>query len=158
MLLHGFYRLKSCDPQLLEFITDVTNNIHNGKQTDILIMDFSKAFHMVEHKHLLAKLIHHDITGWINRRDTELPIQPQTGCDTKWFYNYCRNVTPGMPQWSVLRPCHFLLHINGIPNQLDYTVRLFAEDTMEYLTIQSDDDIQALQHYLNIIFAWEQKW
>ncbi len=51
---HGFRSLRSCETQLVEFITDVTNNMHNGKQTDILIMDFSKAFDKVGHERLLA--------------------------------------------------------------------------------------------------------
>ncbi len=63
---HGFRSLRSCEIQLLEFITDVTNNMHNGKQPDILIMDFSKAFDKVGYEHLLAKLVHYGITGKTN--------------------------------------------------------------------------------------------
>ncbi len=40
--------------------------MHNGKQTDILIMDFSKAFDKVGHERLLAKLVHYGITGKTN--------------------------------------------------------------------------------------------
>jgi hypothetical protein len=39
----------SCETQLLEFIDDVTLNMENGKQTDIFVMDFSKAFDKVSH-------------------------------------------------------------------------------------------------------------
>ena len=42
-LQHGFREKLSCETQLLEFITDITNRTHQGKQTDVLIMDFSKA-------------------------------------------------------------------------------------------------------------------
>ncbi len=50
------------------------------------------------------------------------------------------------------------MYINDMPDQLQSTVRLFADDTMAYLTIESDDDTQALQHNLNLLAAWEYKW
>lgn len=31
----------ACESQLIEFVDDVTNNMVVGKQTDIMIMDFS---------------------------------------------------------------------------------------------------------------------
>jgi hypothetical protein len=43
-LQHGFHTGRSCETQLLEFIDDVTLNMENGKQTDMLVMDFLKAF------------------------------------------------------------------------------------------------------------------
>jgi hypothetical protein len=36
-LQHGFRTGRSCETQLLEFIDDVTLNMENGKQTDILV-------------------------------------------------------------------------------------------------------------------------
>jgi hypothetical protein len=52
--------------QLAEFIDDVTQNLHNSKQTDVLIMDFSKVFHKVSHNLLMHKLKHYGIRGKIN--------------------------------------------------------------------------------------------
>jgi hypothetical protein len=39
---HGFRSKLSCETQLIEFIEDVANNMNQRKQTDVLIMDFSK--------------------------------------------------------------------------------------------------------------------
>ncbi len=50
------------------------------------------------------------------------------------------------------------MYINDIPDQLWSTLRLFADDTMAYLAIESEDDVQALQHDLNLLAAWEHKW
>ena len=36
--------------------TTKVNNLHTGKQTDLIILDFSKAFDKVPHKKLLRKL------------------------------------------------------------------------------------------------------
>ena len=66
-LQHGFRKFRSCETQLLEFIDDVTKHIENSTQTDILIMDFSKAFDKVSHNLLVHKLHHYGIQGKINK-------------------------------------------------------------------------------------------
>ena len=64
-LQHGFQRGLSCETQLTEFIDDITRNLDNGKQTDCLIMDFSKAFDKVSHSLLTHKLEH----SWNHREN-----------------------------------------------------------------------------------------
>ena len=66
-LQHGFRRHRSCETQLLEFIDDVTLNLENSHQTDVLIMDFSKAFDKVSHNLLALKLKHYGIQGKTNK-------------------------------------------------------------------------------------------
>ncbi len=59
-LQHGFRDSRSCETQLIEFVGDVVNNIQRGKQTDVLIMDFSKAFDKVGHLRLLNTMVSKD--------------------------------------------------------------------------------------------------
>ena len=54
-LQHGFRKNRSCETQLLEFTDDVSKNLEEGKQTDVLVMDFAKAFDKVCHSLLLHK-------------------------------------------------------------------------------------------------------
>ena len=65
-LQHGFRDQRSCETQLLEFIQDVTNNMQQGTQTDVCILDFSKAFDKVGHLRLLEKLKWYGIGGDVN--------------------------------------------------------------------------------------------
>ena len=65
-LQHGFRSKRSCETQLLEFVDDVTKNMENGEQTDVLVMDFSKAFDKVSHSLLVHKLHHYGIKGKVN--------------------------------------------------------------------------------------------
>ena len=44
-------------------------------------------------------------------------------------------VLSGVPQGYHLGPCLFLLYINDLPETLFSSVRLFANDTISYLTI-----------------------
>ena len=61
-LQHGFRRFKSCESQLIEFVSDIVDNSH-AQQTDITILDFSKAFDKDRHNRLLYKLENYGIIG-----------------------------------------------------------------------------------------------
>ena len=60
-LQHGFRDRRSCETQLIEFQADILPNIKNGMQTDVLIMDFSKAIDKVGHMHLMEKLKYYGV-------------------------------------------------------------------------------------------------
>ena len=43
-LQHGFRKARSCDTQLVSFIHDLASRLDEGGQTDVVVMDFAKAF------------------------------------------------------------------------------------------------------------------
>ena len=53
---HGFRRGRSCETQLTELTHDLLTSMHNGRQTDMIVMDFSKAFDKVSHNKLISSL------------------------------------------------------------------------------------------------------
>ena len=67
---HGFRGKRSCESQLLLFTQDLLENMDRGVQTDVVVMDFSKAFDKVPHQRLKIKLDHYGIRGhtqeWIS--------------------------------------------------------------------------------------------
>ena len=65
-LQHGFRSKRSCETHLIEFIDETSNNMASEKQTDVLIMDFSKAFDKVSHSLFVHKLEHYGIRGKTN--------------------------------------------------------------------------------------------
>ena len=62
-LQHGFRKARSCDSQLLITVDDIAHNMDDGLQTDLVLLDFSKAFDKVPHVRLLHKLQHYGIGG-----------------------------------------------------------------------------------------------
>ena len=66
---HGFRKKYSCTSQLLTLIHSLAESINSKGQTDIIFLDFSKAFDKVCHKKLLSKLqacgIHGENLSWI---------------------------------------------------------------------------------------------
>ena len=70
----------------------------------------------------------------------------------------CVPVISCVPQGSVLGPCLFLFYINDIVDSLTSTVCLFADDTMIYLAVKSEQDIKTFQKDLDKLAAWRKTW
>jgi len=47
---HCFYAKHSCESQLLSFTQEIYDKLVAGKQTDLIVMDISKAFDKLDHK------------------------------------------------------------------------------------------------------------
>ena len=62
-LQHGFREKRSCETQLVMLVEDLARSLQEGKQTDLVLLDFSKAFDKVNHEKLLYKLHQYGITG-----------------------------------------------------------------------------------------------
>ena len=148
---HGFRSEHSCESELISFTQEVYDNLENGNQTYIIVMDFSKAFDKVDHNKLIYKL-------------SALGIHPLTTRCIKSFLQ-CRTqqvridvctsdtlpVISGVPQGSILGPCLFLTYINDLPESVKSKVRLFADDTIMYLTVRSTTDSSILQNDLHAL-------
>ena len=56
LLQHGFRVRRSCETQLVSLIENLARKTSQGKQTDFILLDFSKAFDKVNHSKLTMKL------------------------------------------------------------------------------------------------------
>ena len=108
-------------------------NCYEGHQTDVLKIDYSKAFDKVGHKHLLGKVSRYGITGatrrWI---ETFLAVGKQQVV-LEGQQSRMAQVTSGVSQGSMLGPCLFLLLVKDIAEGLEGRVRLFPDDTIAYM-------------------------
>jgi hypothetical protein len=145
---HGFRQKLSCETQLIQATHDWTEVLNRGGQTDVLLLDFSKAFDKVPHHRLSIKLDYYGIRGktlhWIeNFLSGREQCVAVNGTHSKWT-----PVTSGVPQGSVLGPTLFLVYINDIASDVSSTLRLFADDSILYKEINSTDDQIQLQNDL----------
>ena len=91
-------------------------SVNDRNQTDLLILDFSKAFDKVAHKRLLLKLEYYGIRGlvlawikaWLIRRTQQVALEGE--------FSEKSCVRSGVPQGTVLGPLRFLLFVNDIGN------------------------------------------
>ena len=151
---HGFRSQRSCETQLDQIVHDIISNLDGAvnrghKQTDLIIMDFAKAFDKVPHRRLLHKLdygirgsTHKWINSWLSGRTEQVVLDGQASDPVP--------VLSGVPQGSVIGPVLFLLFINDLPDNIRSSVRLFAVDCVLYRNIHSLQDCLTLQ--------WEAEW
>ena len=53
---------------------------------------------------------------------------------------------------------NYINYINDIADGLTSTVRMFADDTMAYLTVKSTQDAEEFQRDLDKLVDWEKTW
>ena len=137
---HGFINKLSTITQLINTTTDWANTLNNKGQTDIIFLDFSKAFDKISHKFLLSKRHYYGIRNhtlsWIG---AFLYDHTQTTVVNGVHSSYVE-VTSGVPQGSVLGPMLFLLYINDINNAFKSQIKLLADDGVLYRNIRKQND------------------
>ena len=178
---HGFRKHHSCETQLINTLETITRSQDERKQTDLLVLDFSKAFDTVPHEGLLMKLEHSGI------RDTN-PSSPDTQCNEmevehhqkqnilRWFRDWLcdrtqevvvdgvssekSKVLSGVPQGTVLGPLCFLIFINDLGHNVssETSLKLFADDSLLFRVIRDQKDTKALQADLDALLKWASTW
>ena len=116
------------------------SSINMKRLTDVIMLDFSKAFDKVSHTKLLHKIRHHgihsDTNNWIKaflgNRSQQVVANGQASNPAA--------VLSGVPQGTVLGPMLFLLYINGILEGIHSKMRLFADDSIVYREILTPQD------------------
>ena len=61
-LQHCFREKRSCETQLIQLVDELARGLSQVHQTDLILLDFSKAFDKVSHTKLLFKRHQHGIT------------------------------------------------------------------------------------------------
>lgn len=155
----GFRKGLSCETQLCATYHDLAKTAEYHSTNHAIILDFKKAFDKVPHALLLEKLrlipdINPTLVNWIQdfltNRSQQVVLRGE--------FSKPAPVTSGVPQGSVLGPTLFLLYINDLPVNLTCRVSLYADDTLIYQQINTDNDIEVFQENINAVEQWSRKW
>ena len=157
---HGFMKSKSCLTNLLEFLETLTSLHDEGYPSDLIFLDFSKAFDKVPKKRLIEKMKAHSIDGkvlywieaWLTNRKQRVVLN---GKVSQWEL-----VESGVPQGSVLGPTLFVIFINDIDSlcTLITIIKKFADDTKLGQKVTSIEDRDKLQKCLDDLYTWADTW
>ena len=155
---HGFRQGHSCESQLITIVEHLARNLDDSKQTDVLLLNLSRAFDTIPRKRLLKKLNHYGIRGqlikWI---ESWLCGRTQTVVDNG-SQSSPVTVTSEVLQGTVLGPLLFLLYINDIGLQKTSELGLFADDSVLYGVVNNTSSAEVLQSDLNKLVVWSEKW
>jgi hypothetical protein len=153
----GFRKRRSCESQFILTIQDLAKNIDNRGQTDLILLDFHKAFDKVPYKRLLYKIkyygIRYSTNQWIANflegRTQQVLVEGRKSTTAP--------VHSSVSHGSVLGLLLFLLYINDIPDAVSEgsTIRLFADDCALNSDIKTTEDARKLQDDLEQLQKWE---
>ena len=155
----GFIPGDSTINQLGDAYNTVCKTLDEGKEVRAIFCDISKAFDRVWYRGLLFKLQTAGIFGsllqwftdYLHNRKQRVVLP---GANSGWT-----SANSGVPQGSILGPLLFLLYINDIVEDIDSSIRLFADDTSLYIIV---DNLVEASNQLNSdllkIHLWATKW
>ena len=139
----GFRAGRSCEHALLNAKSNICSALSQRKISLLLLIDFSKAFDMVEHEILLGKLYHYGIRGlayewmksYLTNREQFVSVGGKDSDTSTLEY--------GVPQGSILGPLLFIIYINDIPNLFkNAQFILYADDANIFITGSNILDIK----------------
>lgn len=155
---HGFISKRSCTTNLLATIDEWTKNLDENMPTDCVYLDFSKAFDSVPHQRLAKKLdalgIRGQLLKWIQSFLADRKQCVRIGEATSTW----APVISGIPQGSVLGPILFVAFINDLPDCVNSSCEIFADDTKLFRGIKTESDVKILQEDLYKLSEWSKKW
>jgi len=155
---HGFLRGRSCLTNLLETFEAWTAALDEGYGTDVIYLDFRKAFDTVPHVRLVQKLAGLGVGGQLLQWIRDFLASRTMRVNVKGSYSCWAEVDSGVPQGSVLGPLLFLVYVNDIPDWIKNSIRMFADDTKIWARVSELRDAEGLQADLDQLQKWSDTW
>ena len=153
----GFRKKISTETALTHIVDSLLFNLDKNHVTGMGMVDYKKAFDMVDHSTLLKNLEEYGLEpNALSRFRSYLTDRKQL-VTFKGQSSTARTVTTGVPQGSVLGPLLFVIFINDLPLYINMQVDLFADDTThlasaDYTCI--DELKEKLSHEVSNVDDW----
>ena len=155
---YAYLSEKSTLTQLWSCFDDRPKARNKSNPTDVVFLDFSKAFDSVPHKRLLFKLKRYGIDDSLLLRFRNF-LTNRRRVAIRGTYSSWASVKSGVPQGTILGPILFLIYVSDISTKITSQIKLYADDTKLYREISDKTlDIQTLQSDLAHLHEWSKTW
>lgn len=136
----GFRPGFGCETAMSDVVDDVLKACDDGKISALILLDFTKAFDMLNHSILLS-VLHY--TGFGDRAikliKSFLTHRTQRVVIAECFSDSL-SVTTGVPQGSILGPLLYTIYTGKFHETLNYcNYHLYADDTQIYCSFDTSD-------------------
>ena len=156
---YGFRKKRSCETQLIVTVQEIASRLSKRDQVVVILLDFEKAFDKALQSRLLYKMDYYGVRGialsWIkallSNRKQEVVLEGHHSIQAE--------VLSGVPKGTVFGPLLFLAYINDLPDSLRSSeARLFADDSLLYLTVNGAKGNNLLQQDLSALVDGKGAW
>ena len=113
---HGFRKGRSTVTQVVSVLHKISSALDEGFLTDIIYLDYNKAFDSVHHKLLLKKLHLYGIRGSLLEWMTDYLLHRRQKTTIQRSHSCSASVPSGALQGSILVPLLFILYENDLPS------------------------------------------
>ena len=155
-LQFGFRAGRSCEHALLTAQNTIQHALSKKQISLLLLIDFSKAFDMVEYPILLSKLHNYGIRGnvlnwfqsYLDGREQFVSVSGADSDKTTLRY--------GVPQGSILGPLLFIIYINDLP-KISSSAKfiLYADDANIFVSGSTMAEVeQQIRELAPLLVSW----
>ncbi|VEN61176.1 unnamed protein product [Callosobruchus maculatus] len=146
----GYRKAHSSTTAMLKIVDDIIEAYDKGEATALVLLDFTKAFDLVDHKLLCAKLKYLNfssksrelISSYLEDRNQYVSLNNKN--------SEVGIIKKGVPQGSVLGPLLFILYVFDMNGFVEgCKMHQFADDTQIYINFQKDS-VRNSQHVLQL--------
>ncbi len=153
---YGFRPGRSCEHALLNAQSTILHSLNKKEIALLLLLDYSKAFDVLDHPVLIKKLYHYGIRGialqwfesYLSNRQQFVTVN---GTDSS-----PKDILYGVPQGSILGPLLFVIYINDLPGISNIAkFILYADDANIIITGSTVQEIlQKVQNITSCLVTW----
>nr|CAD2172535.1 unnamed protein product [Meloidogyne enterolobii]CAD2172536.1 unnamed protein product [Meloidogyne enterolobii]CAD2175257.1 unnamed protein product [Meloidogyne enterolobii] len=157
---HGFMPNRCTTTQLIYTMEKWYKSLLEKSNTDVIYIDYKKAFDSVPIDFLLNKLYSYGIRGkihrWIKNFLKDRTFKVKIGND----YSDEHSISSGVPQGTVIGPLLFIIYINDVVTRIgqNVSIAMFADDIKLTFSFRNESECHALQNAVNNLVDWNTIW